>query len=173
MVPEEEALEDEPHGNRRSARDRRAPDRLGDWTMLTAASLLTANNGEGTIFVKDDEIAYFGVLLMQMSLNQGLKVFGKKGEAGAMKEMQQLHDMETFFPRDPKLLTQEERIKALSSLIFLKEKSNGEVKGRTCVNGAPQREYIRKEDAHSPMVMTDSVFIQGVINAKERRKVGK
>lgn len=139
--------------------------------MLTAASLLTANNGEDTIFVKDNEIAYFGVLFMQMSLKQGLKVFGKKGEAGAMKEMQQLHDMETFFPRDPKSLTQEERIKALSSLIFLKEKSNGEVKGRTCVNGAPQRAYIRKEDAHSSTVMTDSVFIQGVINAKERRKV--
>jgi predicted protein tyrosine phosphatase len=39
-----------------------------------------------------------------------------------MKEMQQLHDMDTFFPRDPKSLTREERIKALSSLIFLKEK---------------------------------------------------
>jgi hypothetical protein len=142
MVPEDEALEDEPHGNRRSARERRAPERLGDWTMLTAANLLTTNNGEDTIFVKEDEVAYFGVLLMQMSLKQGLKVFGKKGEAGAMKEMQQLHDMETFFPRDPKSLTREERIRALSSLIFLKEKSNGKIKGRTCVNGASQRAYI-------------------------------
>jgi hypothetical protein len=61
----------------------------------------------------------------------------------------------------------------ISSLIFLKEKSNREVKGRTCVNGAPQRAYIWKEDAHLPTVMTDLVFIQGVINAKERRVVGK
>ena len=100
---------------------------------------------------------------MQMSLKQGLKVFGKKGEAGAMKEMQQLHDMETFFPRDPKSMTREERIKALSSLIFLREKNNGEIKGRTCVNGAQQCAYIRKEDTHSPTVMTESVFIQGII----------
>jgi hypothetical protein len=56
-VPEEEALEDEPNHNRRSGRERRAPDRLGEWSMLTAASLLTANNGEDTIFVKDDEVA--------------------------------------------------------------------------------------------------------------------
>jgi hypothetical protein len=40
---------------------------------------------------------------MQMSLKQGLKVFGKKGEAGAMKEMQQLHDIETFFPERPEI----------------------------------------------------------------------
>ncbi|KAL7503775.1 hypothetical protein ACHAXN_001516 [Cyclotella atomus] len=153
IVPEEEALEDEPHGYRRSGRARRQPDWLGDWTMLSAASLLTANNGEDTIFMRDNETAYFGVLLMQMSLKQGLKVFGKKGEAGAMKEMQQLHDMETFSPWDPKSLTREERIRALSSLIFLKEKSNGEIKGRTCVNGAPQ--------------------LQGVINVKEHRIVGK
>jgi hypothetical protein len=123
MVPEEEALEDEPHGNCRSGRERRQPDRLGDWTMLSAASLQTANNGEDTIFVKEDEMAYFGVLLMQMSLKQGLKVFGKKGEAGAMKEMQQLHDMETFFPRDPKSLTREEQIRALSSLISSRRKA--------------------------------------------------
>ena len=158
MLPEEEALEDEPLQNRRSGRERRAPDQLEDWTMLTAANLLTTNNGEDTILVKEDEVAYFGILLMQMSLKQGLKVFRKKGEAGAMKEMQQLHDMETLLPRDPESLTREERIRALSSLIFLKEKSNGEVKGRTCVNGAPQRAYIRKEDAHSPTMMTEIPF---------------
>eukprot|EP00804_Cyclotella_cryptica_P004759 CCRYP_016242-RA/>CCRYP_016242-RA protein AED:0.40 eAED:0.39 QI:0/0/0/1/0/0/2/0/190 len=51
--------------------------------------------------------------------------------------------MRTFIPRDPRSLTSEERKKALSSLIFLKEKETGEVKGRTCINGSPQREYIK------------------------------
>ena len=46
--------------------------------------------------------------------------------------------MDTFIPRDPKTLTREERTKALSTLIFLKEKANKDVKSRTCVNGAPQ-----------------------------------
>eukprot|EP00804_Cyclotella_cryptica_P017574 CCRYP_006738-RC/>CCRYP_006738-RC protein AED:0.40 eAED:0.33 QI:0/-1/0/1/-1/1/1/0/582 len=85
--------------------------------------------------------------------------------------MQQLHDMKTFFPRDPKTLTRDERRKALSSLIFLKEKDTGEVKGRTCINGAPQREYIRKEDATSPTVATDSVFLTGAVDAYQGRDV--
>eukprot|EP00804_Cyclotella_cryptica_P024335 CCRYP_015328-RA/>CCRYP_015328-RA protein AED:0.38 eAED:0.07 QI:0/0/0/0.66/0.5/0.33/3/0/529 len=76
--------------------------------------------------------------------------------------------MRTFFPRDPKTLTREERRKALSSLIFLKEKESGEVKGRTCINGAPQRQYIRKEDAASPY---DSVFLTGAVDAYQRRDV--
>ena len=85
--------------------------------------------------------------------------------------MQQLHDMDTFFPRDPKTLTREEQIKALLSLIFLKQKHTGEVKSRTCINGAPQRAYIKKEDAASPTVATDSVFITGAIDAYEGRDV--
>eukprot|EP00804_Cyclotella_cryptica_P017643 CCRYP_006765-RB/>CCRYP_006765-RB protein AED:0.45 eAED:0.45 QI:0/0/0/1/1/1/2/0/181 len=38
-------------------------------------------------------------------------------------------------------------------------KDSGEIKGQTCVNGAPQREYIQKEDATSPTVATDAVFL--------------
>jgi hypothetical protein len=109
--------------------------------------------------------------MAQLSLKEGLKRFGQRGKQGALKEMRQLHDMKTFFPRDPKTLTREERRKALSSLIFLKEKESGEVKGRTCINGAPQRQYIRKEDAASPTVATDSVFLTGAIDAYQRRDV--
>jgi hypothetical protein len=94
--------------------------------------------------------AIFHCIMLQCSLKQGIKKWGKKAEKGAMKEMQQLHDLESFFPRDPRTLTREQRIRALSSLIFLKEKDSGEIKGRTCINGAPQRDYIRKEDAASP-----------------------
>jgi hypothetical protein len=60
-------------------------------------------------------------------------------------------------------------MKALSSLIFLKEKANGDIKSQMCVNGAPQRACIKKEDAASPTVMTDSVFITGAIDAHEER----
>ena len=62
-------------------------------------------------------------------------------------------------------------MKALSSLIFLKEKQTGEVKSHTCINGAPQRAYIKKEDAVSPTVMTDSVFITGMIDLYKEREV--
>ena len=88
-----------------------------------------------------------------------------------MKGMQQMHDLQAFFPRDPATMTREQRRNALSSLIFLKEKASGEIKSRTCINGAPQRAYINKEDAASPTVTTDGVFITGAINAHENRDV--
>ena len=47
----------------------------------------------------------------------------------------------------------------------------GDIKGRACINGAPQRAYIPKEDAASPTVSTDSTFVTTTIAAKERRKV--
>jgi hypothetical protein len=62
-------------------------------------------------------------------------------------------------------------MRALSSLLFLKEKRTGKIKGRACINGAPQRDYITKEDAVSPTVSTESTFITVAIAAKEKRKV--
>ncbi len=62
-------------------------------------------------------------------------------------------------------------MKALSLLLFLKEKRTGKVKGRACINGAPQRAYIAKEDAASPTVSTESLFITSAIAASEKRKV--
>jgi hypothetical protein len=163
FVEEEEALEDAPVRTR-SGRESRMPSRFADnYTLLAAA------DPEMTLLVREDEIPYLGVVLLQMSLKQGLRVWGEKGEKSAMKEMKQLHDMDTFIPRDPKSLTREERAKALASLIFLKEKANGDITSRTCVNGAPQWAYIRKEDASSPTVMTDSVFIVGAADAFEGR----
>ena len=70
--------------------------------------------------------------------------------------------MGTFFPRDPNTLTMEERINGLLSLLFLKEKAMGEIKGRKCVNGVPQWAYIWKEDATSPTMAINSMFITGV-----------
>ena len=62
-------------------------------------------------------------------------------------------------------------MRALSSLLFLKEKRTGKIKGRACINGAPQRDYITKEEAASPTVSTESTFITAAIAAKEKRKV--
>jgi hypothetical protein len=92
--------------------------------------------------VYQEEIKVLAVIMTQLTLREELRRSGVRGKQGALTEMKQLHDMRTFFPRDPKTLTREERRKALSSLIFLKEKDTGEVKGQTCINGAPQRKYI-------------------------------
>ena len=126
---------------------------------------------ETPIPVHKDELGVLRTIMTQMSLNEGFRWFDERGRVGAYKELKQLHDMHSFFPRNPRTLSSEERKRALSSLIFLKEKKTGEVKGLTCVNGAPQREYIRKEDAASPTVATDSVFITGAVDAFQRHDV--
>jgi hypothetical protein len=63
----------------------------------------------------------------------------------------------------------EERAKALSSLLFLKEKRSGKIKGQVCINGATQRAYIPKEDLTSPTVSTKLMFITSAIAESERR----
>jgi len=47
----------------------------------------------------------------------------------------------------------------------------GESKQGSRVNGSSERQYVKKEDAASPAVGNDNVFITGVINAYEERNV--
>ena len=79
--------------------------------------------------------------------------------------------MDTWTAMDPSKISQEERMKALSSLLFLKEKRTGKIKGQACINGAPQWAYIPKEEAVSPTVSMESTFITASIAAHEHRKV--
>jgi hypothetical protein len=55
-------------------------------------------------------------------------VFKERGGAGVTKELTQMHDMDVFRPVARDSLTKEERTKALSSLMFLKEKQDQSVK---------------------------------------------
>ena len=116
----------------------------------------------------EDEMAVIKYLLTQYKLKAGLRNFGEKGIAAAKGELTQLHVMDTWVPKDPTMLSRADKVKALSFLIFLKEKRSGKVKVRTCVNGAPQRAYIRKEDASSPTVANESAFITSVIADQEK-----
>ena len=72
---------------------------------------------------------------------------------------------------DASRFSREEWLKALSSLLFLKEKQTGAISGRVCTNGAPKKEYILKEEAASPTVFTESTFIMAAIAVKEKRKM--
>jgi hypothetical protein len=59
----------------------------------------------------------------------------------------------------------------LLSLLLLKEKQTGTIKGWASINGAPQHAYIAKEDTASPTVSTELTFITASIAAKEKRMV--
>ncbi len=82
-----------------------------------------------------------------------------------------MHVMGTWTAMDPTMLSREEQMKALSLLLFLKEKQRGDVKGLACVNGVPQQAFIPKEEAASPTVSTESTFITASIAVSEKRKV--
>jgi hypothetical protein len=85
--------------------------------------------------------------------------------------MQQLHDREVMAAKDPKDLTPEQRQEALAYLMFLKRKRCGTIKGRGCADGRKQRAYTAKEEATSPTIATEAVFLTAVIAALEGRDV--
>jgi hypothetical protein len=109
--------------------------------------------------------------MVQYNLKPGLRKFGSRGEEAAVKELSQLHIMDTWTLMEASKLSCEQCMCVLSLLLFFKEKQMGDIKGQACINGAPQRAYIPKEDAALPMVSTESTFITTTIAAKERRKV--
>jgi hypothetical protein len=116
-----------------------------------------ATNQELTTDSKQ-EIAVWAYLMTHYNLKQGLRNFGEQGAKVAVTELTQLHITDTWTMMDPSTLIKEDRSKALSSLVFLKETCCGNIKGQACINGAPQRAYIPKEDAALPTVSTESLF---------------
>ena len=86
----------------------------------------------------EDEMKVWGYLMTQYNLKPGLRKFGAKGQSAAIDKLTQLHVMDTWTGMDSTKLSREEKIKALSSLLFLKEKQTGKIKGRVYTNGAPQ-----------------------------------
>jgi len=104
-------------------------------------------------------------------LKAGIKQFGEKGKEAAYQEMKQIHDRKVFEPIDASKLSVQEKRKALESLLFLVEKNDETVKGRTCANGSRQRDYIDRSQATSPTVATESVFLTAVVEAEEQRDI--
>lgn len=114
----------------------------------------------------------FGIIMVQQYfLNKGLKKFGKKGHVAAHTELKQIHDFNTLLPVNPDTLTPEERTKALRSMFFLSGKCDSWIKGHNCLDGRPEWEHIKPEEASSPTANTDSVFITSAIDASEKRDI--
>ena len=82
-----------------------------------------------------------------------------------------MHDMDVFHPVMKDDLTRDERKRALTSLMFLKEKRDLSVKARMCTDGRGQRGDWSKQDTTSPTVSTKSVFITVVIDTHEGRDI--
>ena len=123
----------------------------------TATSLALAQRGQPT--------------KKQYGLKAGLKRFGSRGDIAVTKELSQFHTMNCFRPCDPSSLTREDRINALTSLMFLTEKRSGKIKARACANGSVQRKHVAKEEATAPTVTSEAIFVQATIYAHKSRDV--
>jgi hypothetical protein len=154
---------------RKAARDGPKRALLRDGVMMFSADDVS----DAKPITVEDHLEYaFGVILQQYSIGAGLKKFKERGEMGVTKELAQMHNMCVFRPILKGDLTLEEKKKAISSLMFLKEKRDKTVKGRFCADGRKQRGDWTKQESTLPTVSTESVFLTAVIDAHERRDVG-
>ena len=85
--------------------------------------------------------------------------------------MKHLHERIVFEPIYRNYLTEQEKKRAMESLIFLVQKRPGKVKSRTVANGSTQIEYIDRDDAVRPTEARNAINITGVIESKQGRVV--
>jgi hypothetical protein len=109
--------------------------------------------------------------MTQYSLKKGLKKFKEVGEEAVSKELLQLHMRDTFKPQNADELSTDQKKGALESLMFLKDKCDGTIKGGTCADGWKQRETAEPGAETSPTVSLESVLITSTIEAFEGREV--
>jgi hypothetical protein len=100
-------------------------------------------------------------IMTQLSLKVGLKRWGEKAKDAARSEMKQLHMCNTFQPLLWQNIPEDQKKTVLESHMFLKEKRDGKIKGRTVAGGNKQRDFISKEDASSPTVCWDIRMTDG------------
>jgi hypothetical protein len=110
-------------------------------------------------------------IMTQLSLKSCLKQWGDKAYAAFTSKMKQPHFRNTFKPKHWSELSKTQRQTVLESHMFLKEKRDSSLKGRTVAGGNKQRDYISKEDASSPTVPTEGVLLSCITNAEEERDV--
>jgi hypothetical protein len=73
--------------------------------------------------------------MMQYYLKKGLKKFKKVGKEAVSTEVLQLNMRDTFKPQSSDELGSDQKKGALESIMFLKEKHDGSIKGWTFVDG--------------------------------------
>jgi hypothetical protein len=113
----------------------------------------------------------FGWVMTQMSAKAGLKKHGALAEAALLSEFTQHRDLDVWEILDPIKLTYEEKLGALRALNLLKEKRNGDLKGRTVADGSKQKNMYPKSQTASPTVNTAALMLTIMIDAYEKRDV--
>ena len=74
------------------------------------------------------------IVLTQMGMKAGIRAYGEESVELILKETNQFHDREVVNPLRPSEITPEIRNKVLGYLMFLKMKTNSEIKSRGCAD---------------------------------------
>jgi len=122
---------------------------------------------EGTLFVRD---TFKNITAICMT-KKGIATYGQVATQAILKEYKQLHDLNVFQPIKMKDIPIEERDKVLRLITLIKDKRTGQIKGKACADGRPQRAYISREEATSPTVSLESLMLSMMIDAYENRDV--
>ena len=112
-----------------------------------------------------------GIVLTQMSARAGIKKHGAAAEAALLKEFRQLEEKGVFEALDPATLTDAQKAAALRAVNLIKEKRTGELKGRSCADGRPQRALYDRSQTASPAVALDALLAKLALDAHEARDV--
>jgi len=74
-------------------------------------------------------------------------------------------------PHNKNDMSNEERKKASRHLMFLKNKRDGTIKARGCMDSRPQRICTNKEDTSSPTLSIEAMVLSCAMDAKENRYI--
>ena len=94
-----------------------------------------------------------------------------KRKAADKSETKQLHFIYTLKPKHYRGINEDKKKSILEYQMFLKEKKDVTIKGRTVAGGNKQRDFITKKDSSSPTVSTESVILSCIIDSEEKRDV--
>ena len=117
------------------------------------------------------------VMFTQMSVKQGIKMFGQKAIAAIFEDLKQLNDgvllgKPVIVPILFETLTDNDQKEALEAVNLIAQKRCGCIKGRTCANGARQRKYIKDIDSFASMTASlEAIMSTLMIDAFEERDI--
>ncbi len=113
---------------------------VDDTVHMIVSALITSS---------ENELKVWGYVMTQYNLKSGLRKFGARGEKAAINKLTQLHIMDTSTVMDASRLSREEHLKALSSILFLKEKRTGGLREEHASMELPRESiFQRKRQRH-------------------------
>ena len=101
---------------------------------LTEKARREAEEGSLIDEMLQDEVLH--IVMTQYSLKKGMALFGNEADESVVKEFTQLHNMDTIIPVHRDDLTSAQRRATLRTIMFLKRKRDGSLKGRTCADSS-------------------------------------